>query len=241
MGVDTDGFLPSGKGRRPPEPCCVWKLVICWLPRGCNSGSPCTIDNNKNKNNTSSWWQPFIFRLDFLFSSRFPSSLTTFHSGIHHFVAWFLLTGLFSFDTIKLKISFTEKTESASDSLDGLCSTEGWKRSAALTQLRHWDWATLRRRFAVQQRTESNDHFVEQSRVTRWSILWVLGWIILTSFYFSYVFDDRDELDFDDFLRIDGVLRVRQRGFSWFIWESIWATANLYMYRESGPLGDWLE
>ena len=98
------------------------------------------------------------------------------------------------------------KTESASDSLDGLCSTEGWKRSAALTQLRHWDWATLRRRFAVQQRTESNDHFVEQSRVTRWSILWVLGWIILTSFYFSYVFDDRDELDFDDFLRIDGVV-----------------------------------
>ena len=109
MGVDTDGFLPSGKGRRPPEPCCVWKLVICWLPRGSNSGSPCTIDNNKNKNNTSSWWQPFIFRLDFLFSSRFPSSLTTFHSGIHHFVAWFLVTGLFSFDTIKLKISFTEK------------------------------------------------------------------------------------------------------------------------------------
>ena len=67
MGVDTDGFLPSGKGRRPPEPCCVWKLVICWLPRGCNSGSPYTIDNNKNKNNTSSWWQPFILGAEIFF------------------------------------------------------------------------------------------------------------------------------------------------------------------------------
>ena len=88
MGVDSEWFLPSGKGRRPPEPCCaVWKLVICW-PRGSNSGSPCTIDNNKNKNNTSSWWQPMIFPWKSPFNLHALEVFVENHKCFTRFMVW---------------------------------------------------------------------------------------------------------------------------------------------------------